>query len=139
MVSIRRPAGTALLVVAGAYSWWAAGLPAFSVVAHVAVFGAAIAVLVLGTRFERHSTERHPRIAAASLLPWAALVIAVVGFELFNFFQHPRGDHPTMSSLINEVDVLPVRRVMYLAWLALGWHLVGKTRGRSPWPEWGWR
>ncbi len=139
MVSTRRLSRTLLLVGAGVYSWWAAQLPAFSLVAHVAVFGAAFAVLVLGTRFDRHGTERHSRITAATLLAWAVLVVAVVGFELFNFFQHPREDHPTMSSLINEVDVLPVRRAMYLAWLALGWHLVGKTRGRSPWPEWRWR
>lgn len=123
-------------MVAAGYSWWAAQLPPFSIASHVAVFGAAIAVVVLGTRLERRGTERRANITAVTALPWVALVIAVVGFELFNFFQHPRGDHPTMSSLINEVDVLPVRRVMYLGWLALGWHLVGKTRARSPWPEW---
>lgn len=117
-----RVAAPAVAVGAAAvYAWWAAARPPFSLSAHLAVFAAAAVVLVAGSRLERR--KRRPA-AAFGMVPWALLVAAVVGFELWNFFHHPREEYPTMSSLMNEVDTLPVRRAMYLAWLALGWHLV---------------
>jgi hypothetical protein len=52
---------------------------------------------------------------------WAALFVALAGWELAAFLQHPRVDHPTLSSLAEGVlHYHPARAVAFLAWLGLG-------------------
>lgn len=120
------------LVVAGAgYSWWAAARPPFSLSGHLAVFAPALVVLVLAPRVGARSRRAEVAGSTLGLVVWAGLVAAVVGFELFNWLQHPREQHPTMSSLINEVDTLPVRRLMFFLWLGLGWHLARQVSRRG--------
>lgn len=126
MTALRTPARTttvAVVTAALAYAWWAATIEPFTAEAHAAVFAAAAVVLAAGSWARHRWPVAVPALPAAGLAAWAALVAAVVGFELYNFFSHPRAEHPTMSSLINEVDTSAVRRVMYAAWLGLGWHL----------------
>lgn len=56
---------------------------------------------------------------------WAALVLAVVGFELYTYLGAPRPAYPTLSSLIDMLDATrPGKVVAFSAWLALGWCLV---------------
>lgn len=111
-----------------AYAWWASVRPPFSLSAHLAVFAAAGALLVVGTRAGRvppaSACDREHGRFVAGLLLWAVLAASVVGFELFNWLQHPRDEHPTMSALVNSVDTRAVRPVLFVGWLALGWHLV---------------
>lgn len=130
----RRATLTALFAAAVAYSWWAAGLRPYSHPATAAVLVGALGVLVAGPRFERRPTSP-PRTRA--LLPWGALAAAVLALELFTYFQSPRAEYPTMSSLVNEVDTVPVRRVTYVLWFLFGWHLAGRLRGRSWFPARG--
>jgi len=52
---------------------------------------------------------------------WALLAGLVGVWELQAFLQHPRRDHPTLSSLSNEFLVSPASRaIALLIWLALG-------------------
>lgn len=112
--------------VGAAFAWWASTRPPFTFQAHASVFAAAGTLWMVAARAGPPVAARGnapASIAAAGLLGWGALVAGAVGFELFNYFQHPRADHPTMSSLINEVDVAALRPALFLGWLALGWHL----------------
>jgi hypothetical protein len=52
---------------------------------------------------------------------WLVLAAAVGLWELQAFLQHPRREHPTISSLTNELLGSPTSRaVALLAWLAAG-------------------
>ncbi len=52
---------------------------------------------------------------------WAVLLAAVVAWEVIAFLQHPRAQHPTLSSLANEVLAdHPLRALAMLVWLGLG-------------------
>ena len=52
---------------------------------------------------------------------WALLAALMVVWELQAFVQHPRREHPTLSSLSNELLASPTSRALaVLAWLALG-------------------
>jgi hypothetical protein len=108
---------TALLcAAAAAYAWWAAGLRPFTWPALVAVAAAGVAAIVVGTRRRRPGT---PRPDGAVL--WVALVALLAAWELAAYVQAPRADHPTLSSLANEVlDWHPLRAVAFLGWVAAG-------------------
>lgn len=59
--------------------------------------------------------------ALRSFIPWVVLSGAVVGFELFSYFEQPRRAHPTLSSLSDDLTRSQAgRAVLFLAWLALG-------------------
>jgi hypothetical protein len=53
------------------------------------------------------------------------VIAAIVGFELYEFFQLPRGSHPTISSLLNQFMMLGVgaRLILVVSWLLLGLEL----------------
>jgi hypothetical protein len=52
---------------------------------------------------------------------WAALGAAIALWELQAFLQHPRGAHPTVSSLTNDLLQNHVSRAgAMLVWLAAG-------------------
>jgi hypothetical protein len=63
---------------------------------------------------------RHP------YLPWVAVVVALVGWEFFNYLAPgSRADHPTLSSMVDAVNrFYGLKAAVVLAWLALGWMLV---------------
>jgi hypothetical protein len=67
----------------------------------------------------RQSSE--PGAGKRGLWAWGLLAALVCLWELQAFFQHPRREHPTLSSLSNELLVSPTSRAIgLLAWLALG-------------------
>lgn len=69
------------------------------------------------------ATRQSPRSAAGKRATWAwgLLAALVCVWELQAFVQHPRREHPTLSSLSNELLVSPTSRaIALLAWLALG-------------------
>jgi hypothetical protein len=104
--------GAALLV---GYSWWAVSLPPFSATATAAVLFAGGAAMGWGAVTSR--TRRMPvdvRRAGA----WAALAVAVGSWQLAAYLQHPREDHPTLSSLANALlDSQPTRAAAFVLWL----------------------
>ncbi len=109
----------ALLLVALAvtYAWWVSGLRPFTWPALVAVGLAAVATVGLGAR---QREEAAPAVPDGALV-WAVLLALVAGWELAAYVQHPRADHPTLSSLANEVlDWRPARAGAFLGWGAAG-------------------
>jgi thiol:disulfide interchange protein len=99
-------------VLAGA--WWIVGLPPFSLAASVAVLSAGAAAAVVGSRFRRKSPA-----SAGSIVPWVVLVAMAGAWELAAYLQHPRTEHPTLSSLVNAVlDSHPARAAAFVVWLA---------------------
>ena len=100
-----------------AYAWWAAGLRPFTWPALVAVVVAGTAVIVLAGRARR----RPPEDKGRGVLVWAVLFALLAGWELAAYVQHPRADHPALSSLADQVlDGRPARTLAFVVWLAVG-------------------
>jgi hypothetical protein len=58
---------------------------------------------------------------------WIAPVAAVCAWELYCFVHLPRGQHPTLSALIDMLDSTRVgKTVAFASWLALGWLLAAR-------------
>ena len=117
---VRRAAAVAAVVL---YAWWASALRPFSWAALVAVVGAGVAAVALGARRRDApgSATPPPSLGVAGALGWVALWGALAAWELAAYVQHPRGDHPTLSSLADDVlGSHPARALAFLAWLALG-------------------
>ena len=105
-----------LVAVAVAYAWWTAALRPFTWTALLAVGVAGGAAILVGTRRRREAAG-----APDGALVWAILLALLAGWELAAYVQHPRADHPTLSSLANEVlDWRPARAVAFLGWLGIG-------------------
>ncbi len=105
-----------LVALTVAYAWWAAGLRAFTWPALVAVGVAGAAVIVLGGRGREEAASR-----SDGAVVWAVLLALLAGWELAAYLQHPRADHPTLSSLAGPVlDWRPARALAFVAWIAAG-------------------
>lgn len=62
---------------------------------------------------------------------WAALVGALAAWELAAYQASPRHDHPTLSSIADDITRgHPARAVVFGLWLGLGLHLF--ARGDRP-------
>jgi hypothetical protein len=113
--AVRWPAVVAGAAVCG-YAWWAVGLAPFSLAASLAVVVAGGAAAALGWRARRPDSGRADRRRVA---PWLALVAAGAAVQLAAYLQHPRDDHPTLSSLTNALlDSHAARAAGFVAWLA---------------------
>lgn len=113
-------ARVAVAVVVAAYAWWAVALPSFSGGATVAVVGAGAAVMAVGW-WER---RRRPAPAAdgprdgTGVASWAVLAVVAGAWQLAAYLQHPRADHPTISSLTNALlDSHVMRAVAFVVWI----------------------
>lgn len=105
--------------VTGAYAWWTAGLRPFTWPALVAVGAAGVVAIVVGTRWRRPSESRSDY--PGSCVPWGILCALLAAWELAAYFQQPRSDHPTLSSLADQVlDWRPAQALAFVAWLAVG-------------------
>jgi hypothetical protein len=70
------------------------------------------------------SIRTMPPARRGAWLPWAAVVAAVVAWELATYFVSPRVAHPTLSSIADILTGHPVTRgVAFVAYLAFGWYL----------------
>lgn len=112
-----RLAATAGVLV---YAWWATGLPPFSAGATVAVVGAGLGAMAIGHVRRQHEDARP---APAGVIGWLVLLVALAGWELLAFFQHPRSEHPTLSSLTNAaLGTHTGRALAFATWLvAASW------------------
>ncbi len=105
-----------LAAVVVAYAWWTAGLRPFTWPALVAVGVAGTVAIVVGTR-HRGEAGAHPD----GVLVWAVLLALLAGWELAAYLQEPRADHPTLSSLADQVLAeRPARALAFLLWVAVG-------------------
>lgn len=99
----------------------ATGLQPFTLPALVATLGVGFVVIIVGGR---QSPPVAAREAVGGAWPWAAIGGAGVVWELQAFLQRPRGNHPTVSSLTNDVLQSHFSRAgAMLVWLAAGWWL----------------
>lgn len=98
-----------------AYGWWAVGLPPFSGAATAAVLLAGGAAVVAGACLPR---RRRPAIDPRQVVPWAVLLAVGGAWQLAAYLQHPRDDHPTLSSLLNGLlDSHPARAAAFAVWV----------------------
>ena len=102
-------------LVVPAYAWWVVSLQPFSGTATAAVVLSAVGGTVAGRVTRR--PERRPA-STARTGAWGALAALAVGWEVLAFVQHPRADHPTVSSLANSMlDSQPARVAAFVLWL----------------------
>lgn len=116
-------AGVAAVTVV--YGWWATGLRPFSSPAYLAVGGAGVVVIVLGSR--RRTVSRTGAGGVSGAWMWGVLGALLAGWELAAYLQTPRADHPTLSYLADQVlDGHPARTVAFLVWLVVGAGVAGR-------------
>lgn len=112
--------GARVLVAVGvlAYAWLATELRPFTRGALLATVGAGLVVIALGTR--RRLPSPTPRRDVGVIL-WGVLAGALATWELASFFQHPRAQHPTLSSVANRALAdHPARALGFVVWLGVG-------------------
>lgn len=115
--------GAALL----AFAWWATGLRPFTGVAYAVVVGAGVIAMAWGGRGRRSPVRAWP---AGGLLVWVALALGLAAWQMAAFMQHPRFQHPTLSSLANTVlDPHVVRAPALALWLVLAARLARREPG----------
>jgi len=119
----RAPTRVALPALVGSLvlGWWATGLEPFSGRTTAVVLAAGVIAMVAGGARPSAGSPRDIAVRAAA--PWAVLVGALAAWQLAAYVQHPRADHPTLSSLANTaLDPRAVRTLVFAGWLfAAGW------------------
>jgi hypothetical protein len=112
-----------VLAGAAAYAWMVTALYPFTWPALAGtVTGGAVAVAAGRRRgTPLRAGPASPPVPAAGAVVWGLLLLALGAWEVAAFLQHPRPDHPTLSSLANGVfDSHATRAVAFLAWLGAG-------------------
>jgi hypothetical protein len=113
----------AVVVGLGAYAWWTVGLAPFSAQATAAVVLAGVGAMAVGQR-QRRSRRSTAHDDESGIAPWVGLAAVAGAWQLAAYLQHPRADHPTVSSLANELlDSHPARAAGFLVWIAAAWWL----------------
>jgi len=104
-----------------AVAWVTTGLRPFTAPALVATVGAGLAALALGAR--RRPSRPPPEQRRGAAL-WAVSFGVLAAWEFASYLQHPRSQHPTLSSYANTALAHhPVRAAGFVAWLGAGLHL----------------
>ncbi len=114
-------AGVAALTVA--YAWFVTGLYPFTWPALAGTITGGVAVVAAARQRGTPRRALDPKAAGwrAGAAVWAVLFLALAAWELAAFLQHPRADHPTLSSLASGVfDSHATRAAAFLAWLGVG-------------------
>jgi predicted PurR-regulated permease PerM len=130
----RRWTTSVLATIAAAlvYSWIAAGFRPFTWPMRVAVLVPVVLALVVSWNRPRNRIER-ARDRVAGLMVWVTLLVLLLAWELIALFQSPREDHPTLSSISDDImSVHTGRAAMFAVWLAAGWVLFLKAREEAP-------
>ena len=120
---------SAILLAGGVgYSLIAASTRPFTLPADVLTGAAIVAMAVLvivrwplrprRTRAAEAGAERRP--PGHPYLPWLALAIVFVVWELFNYLVHgTRANHPTFSSITDAIDrFYLLKALLFLGWMA---------------------
>ncbi len=107
------------------FAWWATGLRPFTGIAYAVVVGAGVIAMAWGARRRRSPVRSWP---AGGLRVWTALALGVAAWQMAAFVQHPRFQHPTLSSLANTVlDPQVVRAPALALWLVLAARLARRS------------
>jgi hypothetical protein len=104
-----------------ALAWAATSLRPFTHPALAVTLLTGMVVVAIGARV-RKTNPSAPRVAVRrSPTVWILLIAALALLELIAFLQLPRVDHPTLSSLANQVfDSHLVRAIAFAAWIGAG-------------------
>ena len=131
-----RRAALVLIFIGCAYVWAASGLRPFSRPMDAAV--AAPIALILGLWWRRRRRE-HDRLTARPSLRspdaavWAGLLLLLCAWELLAYSASPRHDHPTLSSMSDDLmSTHPGRAVTFALWFGVGWLLFVRRRPARP-------
>ena len=114
------------LVAAAIYTWVAAGFHPFTWPMRIAV---AVPVLVAVAFQWRQPAnlvaEPAPTPAyRRAVMAWIGLLVLAITWELTALFSSPREDHPTLSSIGDDVmRTHPGRTITFALWLVVGWLL----------------
>ena len=113
---------TGSVVTAGGYAWLTTDLRPFTLPLMAAILMGGLVAVALGANL---LPARAPRLGPPRRLAvWAALSAALALWELGSFLQHPRVEHPTLSSLANTLFQSHVARALgLLMWLGTGTRL----------------
>jgi hypothetical protein len=123
------------VVLAAGYSWFAARSTPFTAGADVttavplvvAVSSAVLFTLPAGISTDPPRSVPWPRMA--NTWNWWVAFGALVAWELSSYWQLPRRQHPTISSLYDSATRWPpVKAVLFFGWLLLGWSIVASYR-----------
>jgi hypothetical protein len=103
------------------YAWWAVARPPFSAAAAAAVVLPGVAAAgVAATARSRDRGHRRPPPVAAGVRRWLGLAALAAVWQLAAYVQHPRHDHPTLSSLANAaLESHTARTAGFVAWVAV--------------------
>ena len=103
------------VTAAVAYAWWAVGRQPFTAGATLAVVGAGLVAMAIGQR-RRSGHDDAPVLGGAT--GWLVVLAALAAWQLLAYFQEPRAQHPTLSSLTNAaLDTHAARAAAFVAWL----------------------
>src|SRR5262245_40643575 len=105
-----------------AFGWWVTAQPPFSAAGTVGVLVSGAALIVLARVWRRRATARvdfdDGHEASQGLRVWAAILVAVLVWELISFLGHPREAHPTISSMTDSIQAEHVLRWLFFGgWL----------------------
>lgn len=80
----------------------------------------------LVARREAHIDDASVAPRRAGWIAWAAAIEAAAAWQLWNYFNSPRSDHPTISHLLDGLtDPAGIGRgALFAIWLAAAWYLV---------------
>ena len=129
-----RAAAVLAVAVAGVYSWIAAGFVPFTWPMRIAVIVPVLAAAVFVVRPSRPGGEpamAQRRAYRRCRAAWIVLLGLATAWELLALFSSPRDDHPTLSSMSDDVmRTHPGRALTFALWLLVGWLLFVR-----PWTE----
>ena len=110
------------LPAVGALAWAATSLRPFTTPALVVTLLTGGAVLFAGNRLRSAEPQAEAGSRTISGVRWWLILFgALAAWELAAFVQLPRSEHPTLSSLANQVfDSHLVRALAFGAWMAAG-------------------
>jgi hypothetical protein len=118
---------SALLIALASFAsgWWATGLEPFSTRATLVVVAAGLAAMVIGGATRGVAPTRTTPLRATA--PWILIAGALTAWQLAAYLRHPRAEHPTLSSLADNVlDARPIRAVAFAAWMVTAGWLAGR-------------
>jgi hypothetical protein len=115
MTRMRAVTALAFTVAMVVYGWWATALPPFVATTTVAIVGAGVVAMAVGARERRH---RLAPLSPRHVAVWGVVLGTLAAWQLAAYVQHPRSQHPTLSSLANTMlDTHLARTLAFVAWL----------------------
>ncbi len=121
-MKVRRAAAFAVLI---AYGWWATALRPFTAAATVAVVGAGAAVMTWSA-MHRHVQPRSG-VRRPGIVGWIILFGILAAWQGAAYWQHPRSEHPTLSSMTNAVlETHAAQALACTAWLLIAMRLAAR-------------